>query len=74
MRERVIDLKAVAAGPAITRDLMLLSKVLQTVANGVFFSSKEEYLLELNDFVTEHQNSVLQFLDQLSEVRFPLLS
>merc|ERR1712063_223327 len=44
---------------------MMLSKVLQTVANGVFFGKKEEYLLELNDFVKDRQSRVLQMFDDL---------
>lgn len=56
----------IAPGPQISRDLMMLSKVLQTVANGVFFGKKEEYLLELNDFVKDHQSRLLQMFDELA--------
>jgi len=54
-------------GQAIIRDLMMLSKVLQTVANGVLFGKKEEYLLPLNGFVEQYQSQVLEFLDKLGE-------
>eukprot|EP00339_Tiarina_fusa_P010998 CAMPEP_0117002548 /NCGR_PEP_ID=MMETSP0472-20121206/4180_1 /TAXON_ID=693140 ORGANISM="Tiarina fusus, Strain LIS" /NCGR_SAMPLE_ID=MMETSP0472 /ASSEMBLY_ACC=CAM_ASM_000603 /LENGTH=241 /DNA_ID=CAMNT_0004702931 /DNA_START=711 /DNA_END=1433 /DNA_ORIENTATION=+ len=49
----------------------MISKVLQTVANGVLFGKKEEYLTPLNDFVKEYQNQVLQFLDALGTAREP---
>ena len=64
----------VAPGPNILRDLTLLSKVLQTIANGVAFTVKEPYLIPMNEFIHEHQGSVLDFLDALCEVTIPLFT
>jgi hypothetical protein len=54
--------------PEIQRDLLLVSKVLQTVANGTSFGSKEEYMMPLNLFVSEYQPKILVFLDKLATV------
>ena len=59
-----------APGPGITRDLLLLSKVLQTIANGVTFGSKEAYLMELNPFLEQNQERILNFLEEVSNVCF----
>lgn len=56
----------VAPGAAINRDLTLVSKVIQTVANGVLFGKKELYLTPLNGFVEEYQTKILQFLEKLA--------
>lgn len=56
----------VAPGKVITRDLTLLSKVLQNIANGVPFSSKDPFLEPINLFLEENQNRVLEFLDALA--------
>ena len=56
----------VAPNTEIIRDLMTISKVLQTVANGVFFTKKEAHLVELNDFVEEYQGQLLQLFDELA--------
>lgn len=55
----------VAPSKAILRDLMLVSKILQTVANGVLFGKKEAYLLVLNEFVERYQNRLLDFFEKL---------
>ena len=46
---------------------MLISKVLQTVANGVFFGKKESYLIPMNEFVEQYHDKVLAFLDKLGD-------
>jgi len=48
------------------RTLILVTKVLQSLANDVLFS-KEEYMLPFNDFIREHRSQVKQWLEQISE-------
>jgi hypothetical protein len=48
--------------PVKRRNLTLISKVIQNVANGVLFGSKEEYMNPLNSIVHEYIGKCKQFL------------
>lgn len=51
---------------ATQRKLVLLSKVLQNLANGIHFGVKEEYMRNLNDFITENLPILHKFFDEIS--------
>ncbi len=49
------------------RGLILISKLLQNLSNGIVFDdSKEEYTAELNKFILTHMDSLHQFLSKLA--------
>lgn len=56
-----------APGPNILRHLLLLSKVVQTVANGVLFGQKEAYMMTLNPFIEANQLRLRDFLVAVSD-------
>lgn len=62
---------AVAPGPHILRHLLLLSKVVQTVANGVLFGQKEAYMMVLNPFIEANQDRLREFLVAVSVSNSP---
>jgi hypothetical protein len=47
------------------RSLILLSKVLQNLANSVEFGEKEAYMLKTNPFIMSNQKGMFEFLDAL---------
>jgi hypothetical protein len=47
------------------RPFVLISKVLQNLANGVSFGNKESYMLPLNDFLATNTPVVQQMFDKL---------
>jgi neurofibromin 1 len=53
-------------GAACQRVLVLLSKVIQNLSNGVSFGGKEEFLVQLNDFINVNASEVRSFLDKVS--------
>eukprot|EP01103_Thecamoeba_quadrilineata_P000018 TRINITY_DN10010_c0_g1_i1.p1 TRINITY_DN10010_c0_g1~~TRINITY_DN10010_c0_g1_i1.p1 ORF type:complete len:470 (+),score=90.50 TRINITY_DN10010_c0_g1_i1:123-1532(+) len=52
------------------RSLILVSKLLQSLTNGVPFGDKEAYMIPLNNFIFEHMPSVTQFFEALTAVEF----
>jgi len=56
-----------APGSHILRHLLLLSKVVQTVANGVLFGQKEAYMMPLNSFIESNKERLLAFLEAVSD-------
>jgi len=48
------------------RALILVSKILQTLSNGVTFGNKEEYMMEMNVFIKENLENSHYILDKLS--------
>ncbi|EGC37443.1 hypothetical protein DICPUDRAFT_53972 [Dictyostelium purpureum] len=50
------------------RALILVSKTLQNVANGVVFGSKETYMKDMNSFLENNMDSCKVFLDKISEM------
>lgn len=55
-----------ALNPACRRPLILVSKILQNLANGVLFGAKESYMLPLNTFLEHNFGRVRQFFDELA--------
>jgi hypothetical protein len=51
---------------SLLRTLVLVAKVLQNLANGTLFGVKEEYMSTLNDFITENQERMNNYLDEIS--------
>lgn len=47
------------------RNLLLITKVLQNLANGKTFNNKEGYMVPLNGFVEKHMKTVTQYFDEL---------
>jgi hypothetical protein len=56
----------------VRRGLVMISKVLQNLANGIEFGCKEAHMAILNPFITENLSVVHMFFDKLT-VRFLLL-
>ncbi|XP_056010607.1 disabled homolog 2-interacting protein-like isoform X9 [Ostrea edulis] len=48
------------------RNLTLIAKTIQTLANSTKFGGKEEYMEFMNDFIEKHDGSMKEFLDQIS--------
>eukprot|EP00029_Vermamoeba_vermiformis_P008886 TRINITY_DN427_c0_g1_i3.p1 TRINITY_DN427_c0_g1~~TRINITY_DN427_c0_g1_i3.p1 ORF type:complete len:1386 (-),score=362.76 TRINITY_DN427_c0_g1_i3:113-4270(-) len=46
------------------RVFVLLTKTLQSLANGIKLGGKEQHMAKLNDFIDENQNEINQFFDQ----------
>jgi len=54
--------------PDVRRALVLISKAIQNLANGVQFGSKEQYMANMNEFIVNNRERVDEFLDKLTEV------
>ena len=59
---------AIPDNPRVSRNLTLLAKVLQTIANFSHFEAKENYMRFLNSFVQSMQEEMHQFLQAVSTV------
>jgi len=53
------------ADSVLQRNLVLLGKILQNLANGVEFG-KEEHMKKLNDFIDENVDNLHKFFDEIS--------
>ncbi|KAL6075862.1 Ras GTPase-activating protein 1 [Balamuthia mandrillaris] len=51
----------------VRRGLVLISKVVQNLANGVEFGNKEPHMLLLNQFINEKMTAVREFFDKLTD-------
>ena len=51
--------------PVIRRGLMTIAKIIQNLANNVFFG-KEAYMTPLNDFLQENIVNVTRFLTEIN--------
>jgi len=60
--------------PAAKRQLILIAKVLQNLANGVKFGQKEAFMIPLNDFIESNQASYRKFLEEISRSLLRFLS
>ena len=49
----------------VQRTLILLSKVLQNLANGILFGKKENYMVKLNEFITSNTDTMKSFVQEL---------
>ena len=50
------------------RGLILISKGLQNLSNGVQFGSKEAYMMPMNEFIIRNLHGVKQFLEAIAQV------
>ncbi|KAF2070067.1 hypothetical protein CYY_008613 [Polysphondylium violaceum] len=50
------------------RALILVSKTLQNVANGIVFGTKETYMKDMNSFVEKNIDTCKEFLDKIAEM------
>lgn len=58
-----------APGPVALRSLILISKVMQMMANGLRFSDKaEQYMIPMNEFIDKHSADLLNFFTEASMV------
>jgi len=48
------------------RALVLVSKLLQNLANGKLFGSKEAYMVPMQEFIINHQDEINLFFDELA--------
>jgi len=51
------------------RSLVLITKVLQNLANEIVFGKKESYMLKMNDFITTNIPKLTQFYQRLLLIR-----
>jgi Ras GTPase-activating protein 1 len=54
--------------PAVGRDLTLIAKILQNLANLVVFGKKEVYMEPCNEWILKQQPKMKIFLDSLSQL------
>ncbi|CAO1638983.1 unnamed protein product [Sympodiomycopsis kandeliae] len=65
-----IDMNLDGPGKELRRGLMLVSKILQTLAsNNLFSAHKEPFMIGLNDFLRSNVWRVTTFLDGISDAR-----
>jgi len=50
------------------RNLILISKIIQNLANGVLFGQKEQYMTSLNDFLGEKISEMREYLSSVVDV------
>lgn len=55
-------------GENTQRIVVLLSKVLQSIANGTLPGKKEGYMESMNDFISTHIKDAEKFFERISEV------
>jgi len=53
------------------RNLVLLSKVLQNLANGIPFGDKEQYMAPMNSFITDNLPILHKFFEKASSIETP---
>jgi hypothetical protein len=58
-----------ALRPNTKRGLVLLSKVMQNVANGIEFRQTEQHMQRFNSFIVENRRSLAEILDKLSDIK-----
>jgi len=58
--------KPIVPSDQLQRQLVLLGKVLQNLANGVLFGKKEPFMARMNQFITKNLDSVGKWMDELS--------
>ena len=59
-----IDLEIPNDDPIIRRGLMVIAKIIQNLANNIFFG-KEAHMVVLNDFLMANIINVTRFLNEL---------
>ena len=63
--------RPVVPGDHLQRQLVLLGKVLQNLANGVLFGKKEPFMVRMNQFITRNLDTVGQWMDTISSDATP---
>ena len=63
--------RPVVPGDHLQRQLVLLGKVLQNLANGVLFGKKEPFMVRMNQFITRNLDTVGQWMDAISSDATP---
>jgi len=58
--------KPIVPSDQLQRQLVLLGKVLQNLANGVLFGKKEPFMVRMNQFITKNLDAVGQWMDEIS--------
>jgi len=58
--------KPLVPNDRLQRQLVLLGKVLQNLANGVLFGKKEPFMIRMNQFITKNLDSVGKWMDEIS--------
>ena len=58
----LIDLDVPTDSRDIRRSLLLITKVIQNLANNVIFGNKEPHMKVLNSFLSENSRQVAKFL------------
>jgi hypothetical protein len=53
---------------AVRRVLVLVTKALQNLANGIEFGDKEAHMAQLNDFISSNQGKINKFFDDVASV------
>lgn len=67
---QMIDIHVTGSGKELRRGLLLISKILQTLASNTLFPQhKEPFMTGLNDFLKKNVWKVTTFLDQVSDSR-----
>jgi len=56
----------VTPSDSLQRQLVLLGKVLQNLANGVLFGKKEPFMIGMNDFITNNLPAINDWMDTIS--------
>jgi len=59
--------KPVVPSERLQRQLILLGKVLQNLANGVLFGKKEPFMIGMNDFISSNLEQVNDWMEQISK-------
>lgn len=65
MAPETIDVEVPKDDMVIRRGLMLVAKIIQNLANNIFFG-KEAHMIILNDFLSENIFNVTKFLSELN--------
>eukprot|EP01113_Clastostelium_recurvatum_P032334 TRINITY_DN413_c1_g1_i6.p1 TRINITY_DN413_c1_g1~~TRINITY_DN413_c1_g1_i6.p1 ORF type:complete len:1287 (-),score=491.71 TRINITY_DN413_c1_g1_i6:955-4473(-) len=55
-------------GTGARRNLVLIAKVLQNLANGCLFSKKEPFMLSMNSFISDHMAAIHEYFIMLCNV------
>ena len=51
--------------PSAKRALLLITKTLMNLSNGVRFGKKEQYMVPMNDFIEQNEKGIRKFFDNL---------
>jgi len=66
MTPHIYGLLSEPPGDEAQRHLVLLSKILQSLANNTLPGQKENYMERMNEFITSNQQTLQKFFDQIT--------